>query len=172
MFDKERSYAFVFVPKSMNKRRIPVFAFHPLLEWYEQLHHFGVSSISCPHERSNTSFVSWVLVRNNDLGGFYVPTPESPVERCGSGCPSFLSHVQEGPLPLPCDSLVQQSQAQSYHQHLSPALVEAPPGLGHVPRAAARMRAVSPSEEGLFTADSALASTSLRPAGPSSDILA
>ncbi|KWX11558.1 Chromosome segregation ATPase [Giardia duodenalis assemblage B] len=38
------------------------------------------------------------------------------------------------------------------------------------PRAAARMRAVSPSEEGLFTAGSALTSTSLRPAGPSNNI--
>ena len=40
------------------------------------------------------------------------------------------------------------------------------------PRAAARMGAVSPSEEGLFAAGSALASASLRLAGPSSDILA
>ena len=40
------------------------------------------------------------------------------------------------------------------------------------PRAAARMRAVSPYEERLFTAGSALASTSLRLAGPSSDIFA
>ena len=38
------------------------------------------------------------------------------------------------------------------------------------PRAAARMRAVSPSEEGLFAAGSALASILLRLAGPSSDI--
>ena len=38
------------------------------------------------------------------------------------------------------------------------------------PRAAARMRAVSPSEEGLFTVGSALASILLRLADPSSDI--
>ncbi|ESU43308.1 Chromosome segregation ATPase, partial [Giardia duodenalis] len=38
------------------------------------------------------------------------------------------------------------------------------------PRAATCMRAVSPSEEGLFTAGPALASILLRLAGPSSDI--
>ncbi|KWX11315.1 Chromosome segregation ATPase [Giardia duodenalis assemblage B] len=50
--------------------------------------------------------------------------------------------------------------------HLSRCLLTSATSL----RAAARMRAVSPSEEGLFTAGPALASILLRPAGPSSDI--
>ena len=133
MFTEDHSNICMLGLEDMHERRIPVLVLHPPPNWYEQLYHFGVSSGGDPHERGDPVLVCRVLVRNNDLGGFYVPIPESPVERCGSDCRSFPSHVQGGPLPLPCDPLVQQSQAQSYHQHLSPALVEVPPDLGHAP---------------------------------------
>ena len=107
---------------------------------------------------------------NDDLGGFCVSTPESPVERCDSDCRSSPSHVQGGPLPLPYDPSSQHTQAQSCHWRLSPHSSRCLLASATSPRAAARMRAVSPSEEGLFAAGSALASTSLRLAGPSSDI--
>ena len=133
MFDKEQSDAFVLAPEGMNERRIPVLVLQPLLEWCEELHHFGVSSGGGPHECRDAVLVCRVLVGNDGLGGFCVSTLESPVERCDSDCRSFPSHAQRRPLQPPCDSLVQQSQAQSCHWRPSLALVEVPPGLGHVP---------------------------------------
>ena len=81
MFDKEQSDAFVLAPEGMNECSVPVLVLRSLLEWYEQLHHLSVSSGGGPHERGDAIPVCRVLVGHDDLGGFCVPTPESPVER-------------------------------------------------------------------------------------------
>ena len=111
MFDQEQSDAFVLAPEGMNERCVPVLVLRPLLEWYEKLYHFGVSSGGGPHERGDAIPVRRVPVRNDDLGGLYVSTPESPVERHDSDCRSSPSHVQGGPLQLPCNLSAQRTQA-------------------------------------------------------------
>ncbi|KWX11060.1 Chromosome segregation ATPase [Giardia duodenalis assemblage B] len=140
-----------------------------LLEWCEQLHHLSVSPGGGPHECCDAILVCGVLVEQDDLGSLHVPSFESPVERYGFDYLSS-SHGQGGSY---CFYL---TLLRSIHRrnpitsisppHLSRCLLTSATSL----RAAARMRAVSPYEEGLFTAGSALASILLRLAGPSSDI--
>ena len=84
MFDKEQSDAFVLGPEGMNECSVPVLVLRSLLEWGEQPYHLSVPSGGGPHERGDPVLVCRVFVGNDDLGGFCVPTPESPVERCGS----------------------------------------------------------------------------------------
>ena len=94
MFDKEQSDAFVLGLEGMNEGRISVLVLRSLLEWGEQLHHFSIAFLCSPHERGDAILVCRVLVRNYGLGGFCVPIPESPVERCDFDYPSSPSRVQ------------------------------------------------------------------------------